>query len=215
MTLGLSIHAAELTTFSGLARLMTAQVSRGDGFSDALFEANDPETWRSLLRRWEQGERLPSHHEPSASPSTPETFLPTVLLAQSIVNVYKVRELLRSPMPLDLPDQTLSHFYDYMMPMAFEFGVLRHPQGFEAPVADMPSHLRSISALWHYACALRLTPMSDVENVAGRGGNPPEESIREVQTWANTPLGRLASLHAGYVLHYAADLRDLAFLIPR
>lgn len=214
MALGLTIHGAELTTFSGMARLMTAQVSRDDGFSDALFEANDAETWRSLLGHWARGDQITMNPSLSGS-TTPETFLPTVLLAQSIVNVYKVRELLSSPLHLDLPHQTLSHFYDYMVPLALEFGVLRNPQAMEIPETDMPAHLRSISALWHYACVLRLAPMSHVENVAGRGGSPPEDSIYEVQTWANTQIARLATLHAGYVLHYAADLRDLAFLLPR
>lgn len=209
MSLGLAIHAAELTVFSGLARLMTAQISRNDGFSDALFEANDVQTWRTLLRYSANGQPLSMH----PGLSTPETFVPMVLLAQSIVNVYKVRELLGLPHQTGLPHRTVTHYYEYMMPMALDFGVL--PVAAQPLGAGIPTYVRSLSALWHYACAVRLAPMGLIEEAAGRAGSPTDESIHEIQTWASTPAARLSTLHAAYVLHYAADLKDSCFLIPR
>lgn len=213
VSLGLAIHAAELTVYSGMARLISAQVSREDGFSDALFETNDAESWRSLLCASENGQ-LSHYGQPVALLlTTPETFLPMVLLAQSIVNVYKVREILGLPHQSGLLHRTVTRYYEYMMPMAHDFGVL--PVAPQPSGADIPAYVRSLSALWHYACAVRLAPMDLIEEVAGRGGSPTDESIAEIEEWASTPGARLATIHAAYVLHYSADLRDVSFLIPR
>ncbi|BEI84607.1 hypothetical protein CcaverHIS002_0500080 [Cutaneotrichosporon cavernicola] len=213
LSLGLTIHAAELTIFSGLARLMTTRVSRDDAFSDALFEANDSETWRTLLRASEQGQLSAVQVGLGSLSSTPETFYPTVRLAQAIVNVYKVRELVSLPHQGGIPWRTVTHFYDDMVPVALDCGVLpvsAHPGG-----ADIATHTRSISALWHFVCATRLSPMGLIEEAAGRGGSPMAESVLEIQTWAGSPAARLATIHCAYVLHYTADLRDVSFLIPR
>ncbi|BEJ16607.1 hypothetical protein CspHIS471_0600080 [Cutaneotrichosporon sp. HIS471] len=213
LSLGLTIHAAELTIFSGLARLMTTRVSRDDAFSDALFEANDSETWRTLLRASEEGQLPGVHIGLGTLSSTPETFYPTVRLAQAIVNVYKVRELVSLPHQGGIPWRTVTHFYDDMVPVAVDCGVL--PVSAQPRGADIATHTRSISALWHFVCATRLAPMGLIEEAAGRGGRPTAESVLEIQTWAGSPAARLATIHCAYVLHYTADLRDVSFLIPR
>ncbi len=192
---------------------MAARVSRDDAFSDAVFEARDPETWRTLLRSSEDGPPPALHLGLGTLSATRETFLPMVLLAQSIVNVYKVRELIGLPHQSGIPWRTITHYYDYMMPVALDCGAL--PLAAQPPGADVPTHIRSLSALWHFACATRLAPMGLIEEAAGRGGSPTEEIMHEIRTWAGSPAARLATIHCAYVLHYAADLRDVSFLIPR
>lgn len=195
LTLGLIVHAAESTIYSGKARFTVAQVTNTDGFSDALFEASDAETWRDTVL--------------GRTRDTPEVFLPSVLLAQTIVNIHKSRELAETPFGSELP---LPEFYGHMMGLARNHGilpVLQHPR------SVTPAHLRSLAALWHYTCVVRLAPQDLIQEAAGRGGHPGSESIAEMQHWAKTPVARLAALHCGHVLHHAADLHDRGFLVPR
>jgi hypothetical protein len=153
------------------------QASCEDAVSDVLFEADDPDEWRRLLS------------EPVLD--TKESFLPTVLLAQMMVNMHKLRELELAPEPLPA-------FYDRMHTFSLRYGLSN-----------------TLSALWHFTCVVRLAPMDLIAEAAGRGGNPDSESVVEVQTWVGTPAARLAALHAGNILFCAADLQDLGFLVPR
>ena len=195
LTLGLTIHAAESTIYSGRARFMVGQVCDPDGFSDALFEAKDAETWRSIAL----GGVAP----------TPEHFLPSALLAQTIVNIHKARELAQTPFGQELP---LPEFYKHMMQLAGDHGIVAV---LESPRNAAPDHLRSLTALWHYTCVVRVAPQDLIQEAAGRGGNPTSDAVAKTEQWANTPAARLAALHCGHVLHHAADLHDRGFLLPR
>jgi len=95
VSLGLTVHAAESTMYSGLPRLVPAQVSDEDGFNDALFEADDPTDWRAALKCSDpnlpaESRTLSTASAWSLSNPRPEVFLPTVLLAQSIVNIHSL-----------------------------------------------------------------------------------------------------------------------------
>jgi len=209
LTLGLTIHAAESTLYSGLARLVIAQVPNTDGFSDALFEANDAESWRDLMLRSERDTGAAA----VSSSDTPDVFLPTVLLAQTMVNLHRMRELENVPLATGMSSVRLPEFYDFMLSFAKDHGVL--PILERSRCAETPAHLRSLAALWHYTCVIRLAPMDLIAEAAGRGGNPDSESVAEIRAWVATPTARLAALHCGHVLYQAADLQDLGFLVPR
>lgn len=180
-----------------------------DHFSDALFEAEDAETWRALLGRLERGQEVP---DDTAMPATPEIFQPTVLLSQALVHCYMLRQLAKTPFGESLPLRELSGFFDYTMPLAKDVGILHtlsNPRDAVAP------HKRSFAVLWHYLWVVRLAPTSLIEEVAGRTGSPSPDSLLEVQAWVTTPAARLATLHCGHILSRATDLNDLGFLLPR
>lgn len=215
VSLGLTIHAAELTAYTGLPRLMTAQLGKHadlGSFSDALFEADDAETWRAILMNTDPS-RSASLSPALSSSSNPEVFLPMVLLAQSMVNLHMARELEKVHSDEQISLHGLSDFYRHMTDLARDHGfanMLADPRG-----TDTPGHQRFLSALFHYTCALRLTPMSLIEEGAGREGRPTKATMEAIKAWVDTPAARLATLHCGQLLHQASDLRDLGFILPR
>jgi len=107
--------------------------------------------------------------------------------------------------------QDLSGFYRHMMTIAERYDILSTCL---APTGTPPP-LHPLSVLWHYTCAVRLSPIDLIEEAAGRGGSPLSESISEIRRWVITPAARLATLHCGHILYHASDLKDLAFLLPR
>ena len=170
------------------------------GFGDALFEAEDAFTWRNLMILSVAN---------MASPSSPaerctDVFLPTVLLAQRIVNVHTLRLIDKAASSPETPG--LTDFYDDMLELAEQQDILADA------TLKRPRELE-LRALWHYTCVVRLAPLDLIEEAAGRGGT--KGPISELQAWIDSPSARLAVLHCGHILHRAADLSDLAFLLPR
>ena len=211
----MTIHAAELSVYSGLPRLVPVQIADGDGFQDALFQAETAEAWRNLLLGLNPTASARSDVDPQSVGSAgsnmstshqPETFLPAILLAQNIVNTH-VLDSLQSP-DVDLPLRSLSGFYQGMTGLARRYHLLTSPSW-------LGSQTQSLRVLWHYTCVVRLSPIRLIEEAAGRGGSPVNDGISEIREWVNTSVGRLAMLHSGCILSHAANLRDLAFLIPR
>lgn len=214
VSLGLTVHAAEATVYSGLARTVPAQVSDEDGFKDALFEADDAATWRVLLMCLDPNlaaDPTTSTTSQLPFPKTPEIFLPTVLLAQNIVTIHLLRELRKTTSEANLIRRNLRGFYDDMIALAEDHDILS-PAPNSREVAPQTQSLR---VMWHYTCVVRLSPLALIEEAAGRGGSTASESLSEIHAWVSTPAARLATLHCGHILYQAADLKDLAFLLPR
>lgn len=200
--LGLTIHGAELTAFSGIAQGICAQTAGENSFNDSVFEAEDAETWRSLMKCVAEDEVLSD---------PPNTFLPTVLLSQSVVQVHMLRDFERTALVDDPPLRLLAGFYTYMTKLATRHNflhVIQQPQD-----TRVSSSQRSLAVLWHYNCLVRLAPISQIEVAAGRVG--PVADAGSVPAWVNTPPARLAALHCGSILYHAADLKDQGFLVPR
>ena len=140
-----------------------------------------------------------------------DTFLPTLLLAQSIVNIHGLREISRSSLAPITSLKPLSPWYNSMVNLGTTYGF--NPN--DSKVSSSP-RTRGLLALWHYACVARLSPINLIEEVAGRGGRPPpDDTLNEVREWICTPTARLAVLHSGRILLDTADLKDSAFLLPR
>lgn len=211
----MTIHAAESTAYSGLPRLIPAHVTDMDGFGDLLFEADDASTWRALLMRsgpnLSAGLRTLEEASGLLSSNTLETFLPTVLLAQHVVNIHMLREISKTVSEAVLPHRQISVFYVDILSLAKAHNIF----DLEPLRGAISPQTQSLRALWHFTCAVRLAPISLVEEAAGRLGSPASESIAKVQEWVKTPAARLPTLHCGQILHQAADLKDLAFLLPR
>lgn len=191
---GLAVHGAELSIFSGFARLIPTLVASRDSFSDALFEAEDAHTWRALL----------ATGGVTQDSGSSETSYPIALLAQAIVQVHQHRELGQTLLGDTMPLQTHATFFGYMMALAEELHLL--------PLSGGPSML---VALWHYVFVVRLAPLTLIEEAAGRAGEPSSDCLAELRSWVGSPAARLATLHCGRVLLHAADLRDKSFLLPR
>lgn len=187
--LGLAVHGGELSVFSGFARLMPSLLTAKDGFHDALFEAEDAETWRELL----------------AAPDTsrvPDTSLSVVILAQTLVQVHQLREMGDTLLGEDVPLRTHGSFFRHMMSLARDINISTLNTGF-------------LSSLWHYVFVARLAPLTLIEEAAGRSGDPSPECLAELGAWIDSPAARLATLHCGQVLLQAEDLRDKPFILPR
>ena len=218
VSLGLTIHGAELTAYSGLPRLIPIQLDESDqSFSDALFEAEDAVSWRRCLHLMAHGGHQalaisPTMLSPHDSPvTTTETFLPMVVLAQRIVNTHMLRQVSNTTSIFLQLLPSLANFYHDMSILADRFDILPSTQ-----TGGAASHATTkLRVLWHYANVVRLAPLSLIEEAAGRGGQPPNTLHPEIQAWTETPLARLATLHCAHILYYAANLHDLAFLLPR
>ena len=185
---GLIIHAAESTIYSAMPRLLPMQVADDETISDALYEAEDAIPWRILLHRLQPN--LESH---TTSPNDrfsklTDNFLPTVLLAQEIVNLCTLQDIGGvDPSVKELRNRT-SDFYKKMHNLSRRFAILSM-----SPRCLAPSQPQSLRILWHYCCITHLTKMDMIEEAAGRGGPPSPMSADRI----------------------LADLRDLAFIVPR
>lgn len=192
INVGLTIHGAELSMFSSMVQQVSVPISPEDGFSDALFEAEDAHSWRALLAG---GSRTVRSHELS---------LPAAMLAQAVVQVHKHRELEQDFPGEQLPFCKHRSFYNHMMSLADDIDI-----------DPLSGERTNLTTMWHYVFVVRLAPIGRIEEAAGRTGTPSHECIAEVQQWVGTPAARLAALHCGHILHYAEDIRDQAFLLPR
>ena len=212
--LGLALHAAEATAYSGLPNLVAGQVSDEYGTKDALFEAEDAATWYGLFAKYHSDKITRAASLPiddATISQTPEIFLPTAIFSQSLVNIYLLREIRKNPLDAILPSLSLSTFYTQMIEMAKS----NHMEAIHTPERKAAPHIHSLCVIWHYMCAVNLSPMDLIEDAAGRNGIPTYENDFAIGIWANLPQARLAAIHCGMVLYHAEDLRDLAFLVPR
>lgn len=222
VALGLTLHAADAATYSLLPRLVPVQLSATDHSSDALFEAEDASSWKWLLLCLSGGSPGNSLRTPPTTGfqviPTADTLFPMSIMAQKIVNTLQLKELCRSEMAFvsSFTDTTL--FYRDMLELASRLGIShdharrpseRHPSG---KTTNQPQILK---VMWHYCCLARLARLDQIEEVAGREGVPQAQVVEQVKQWISTPEARLATLHCAHVLHQAADLKDLAFIVPR
>lgn len=102
----------------------------------------------------------------------------------------------------EVPMRKHATFFRYMMSLANEISIGALNTGV-------------VSAVWHYVFVVRLSPLTLIEEAAGRTGNPSPNCLSELRDWVNSPAARLAALHCGQVLIQAEDLRDKPFLLPR
>ena len=189
-----------------MPRLIAAQLSDSETLSDKLFEASNAQIWRDQLRS------LQDDPQNSGISGGGEIFLPTLLLAQTIVNIHGLREICHSSIGSTMPPLQLSPWYSHMIRLAdthgFTVGAELEP--------GSSSRNPALLVLWHYTCIVKLAPIKLIEEVAGRGGRPASDRIlSDVRDWINTPNARLAVLHSGQILRFTDNLKDLAFLLPR
>ena len=209
--LGLAIHAADLATYSSAPQLLPIQISEEHGFDDALFHAEDATTWRSLLARDDAGasSEVTLQSGSSARLRKPNFFLSMVILAQTVVNIYSLRDMARAGTHVGRsPVDTLS-FYRHMTELSYRHEV------FTGTIGRDPFQSKNLRIMWHYCCVLHLVEMNLIEENAGREGNPSPEVVQSMRCYLATPQARLATLHCAHILRDSANLTDLAFIVPR
>lgn len=222
VALGLTLHAADAATYSLLPRLVPVQLSATDQSSDALFEAEDASTWKWLLLCLNGGSPNNALRTPPSTGfqviPTVDTLFPMSVMAQKIVNILHMKELCKSETSFVLSFRDTRLFYCDMLQLGARFGISHEPHRGtgNARVVCGSSHQQQIlKVMWHYCCLARLARLDQIEEVAGREGIPQQDVLEQVKAWVTTPEARLATLHCAHVLHNAADLRDLAFIVPR
>lgn len=222
VALGLTLHAADAATYSLLPRLVPVQLSVSDHSSDALFEAEDASSWKWLLLCLNGGSPHNSLRTPPATGfqviPTADTLFPMSVMAQKIVNILQMKELCRSEASFVSSFNDIGLFYRDMLQLGARFGITHEPHKETRPTSHSrgsSSQPQILKVMWHYCCLARLARLDHIEEVAGREGIPQAHVLEQVKTWVSTPEARLATLHCAHVLHNAADLRDLAFIVPR
>lgn len=227
VALGLNIHAADAATYSLLPRLVPVQLSMQDQSSDALFEAEDASSWKWLLLCLSGGSPANTACTPPSTGfqviPTADTMFPMSIMAQKIVNTLQLKEMCRSEMNFVSSFTDIVLFYKDMLDLASRLGISEdrnhHPRQLQAASSasskGSANQAQILKVMWHYCCLAKLARLDQVEEVAGREGVPQQHTIEAVKRWVKTPEARLATLHCAHVLHQAADLRDLAFIVPR
>lgn len=222
VALGLTLHAADAATHSMLPRLVPVQLSTLDQSSDALFEAEDASSWKWLLLCLNGASPSNTLRTPPATGfrvvPTADTLFPMSLMAQKIVNILQLKELCRSEATFVSNFHDIALFSRDMLDLGARVGIsdLGHRPAIEAPTSRSSSNQPQIlKVMWHYCCLARLARLDQIEEVAGREGVPQPHVVQAVRKWVGSPEARLATLHCAHILHHAADLRDLAFIVPR
>lgn len=223
VALGLTLHAADATTYSLLPRLVPVQLSLQDQSSDALFEAEDASSWKWLLLCLSGGSPGSNSRTPPSSGfqvvPTADTLFPMSILAQKIVNTLQLKEMCRSEVSLVSNYTDIVLFYKDMLDLAGRLGIQehrdQHVRQSHGATKSSSSQTQILKVMWHYCCLARLARLDQIEEVAGREGVPQQDTIDAVKQWVKTPEARLATLHCAHVLYQAADLKDLAFIVPR
>lgn len=202
----LTIQAGEVTAYSCMPRLLPSRIARNDMDYDLLFEANTAEAWRDCLKL-----RCSECPTIKSMPIAQSPLFPVALMCQRFVQIFELSAFSSSDINTLVPKTDVISFYKEMNSLARRLNIK-----VDSTIAlNQAPQLRLLEILWHYSCVAWLARMDMIAEISGRAGSPRAKALRAFETWIKTYQARLAMLHSAHILLAAAELRNVAFLVPR